>query len=462
MERIERFDHGLNAVCWRRYEQAGEEAERRLPDSPLAGVPFLIKDLGQAVEGSPDTMGSLVRRHAISRHDSNLVARFKAAGLLILGKTTSSEFGSIAETRSRLHGVTRNPWDTGRSPGGSSGGSGVAVAARYTPAAHGGDGGGSIRIPASMCGVFGLKPTRARTPMGPDVGEGWFGLSVDHALTRTVRDSAALLDATSGPDPGAPYFAPPPERPFLEDASRRPGSLRIAVSADSMLGERIDPSCARAVERTAELLEGLGHRVSFACPSVDARTVVDSMLVVMATEMVRSVELAGLAGGVEPRAELFEPFNWYLARVGRRLAATRLAAAIHLLKNTARATAPFFDDHDVFVESTVGRTPWKCGRLGPDWGGPGADHAVRGPIGLEDLRRVATPLFEFSPNTPLWNVTGQPSMSVPLHWENGLPVGVQFTARYGEESLLFRLAAQLEEARPWRDRVPPLIASRGG
>lgn len=452
----------MNAVCWRRYEQACEEAEGPLPDAPLAGVPFLLKDLGQALEGSPDTMGSQVRRHAVSRHDSNLVARFKAAGLLILGKATSSEFGSIAETRSLLHGVTRNPWDTGRSPGGSSGGSAVAVAARYTPVAHGGDGGGSIRIPASMCGVFGLKPTRARTPMGPDAGEGWFGLSVDHALTRTVRDSAALLDATSGPDPGAPYFPPPPERPFVEEANRPPGPLRIAVSTASMLGERIDPTCVRAVVRAAELLERLGHRVRVARPRVDARMVVDSMLVVMATEIARTIDLAGVAGGTEPRAELFEPFNWFMARAGKELSAPRLSTAIHRLKNTARMTAPFFEDHDVFVESTVGRTPWKSGRLRPDWGEFGADQAIQGPAGLEGIRTVARPLFEFSPNTPLWNVTGQPSMSVPLHWENGLPVGVQFTARYGEEALLFRLAAQLEEARPWRRRVPPLIETGDG
>ena len=461
MGQIERYEPDLNAVCARRYEQALREAERPLPASPLAGVPFLIKDMGQTVAGMPHTLGSPMRRDVIAERDSALVARYQAAGLLIVGQTNVPEFGASADTRSPLHGAARNPWDTARSPGGSSGGSGAAVAARYVPAAHGSDGGGSIRIPAAMCGLFGLKPTRARTPKGPRAAEGWFGLSVDHVLTRTVRDSAVLLDIAAGPDPGAPYFAPPPSRPFLEEASRPPGTLRIAVSTGAMLASKLHPEGRRAVEKTAQLLEDLGHRVAEARPAAEAGPLRRAMTVMVAADLARNIAAAGREAGRKPTEEMFEPGNWALAKLGRRLSAPALAEAIEHVKNAGRSIAPFFDDYDILVEATIAGAPPLSGAMDPS---PRQLRALRtlgrapgrAAVNLAVAKAAARSL-DHIPNTPLWNATGQPAMSVPLHWEDGLPVGVQFTARYGEESLLFRLASQLENARPWSHRLPPLL-----
>lgn len=461
MGQMERYEPDLNAVCARRYEQALREAERPLPASPLAGVPFLIKDMGQTVEGMPNTLGSPMRREVIADRDSALVARYKAAGLLIVGQTNVPEFGTSADTRSPLHGAARNPWDTARSPGGSSGGSGAAVAARYVPAAHGSDGGGSIRIPAAMCGLFGLKPTRARTPKGPRAAEGWFGLSVDHVLTRTVRDSAALLDIAAGPDPGAPYFPPPPTRPFLEEAGRPPGTLRIAVSTEAMLASKLDPEGVRAVEKTAQLLEEMGHRVTEARPTVEAGPLRRAMTTIVAAEAARNIAAAGREAGRKPTEEMFEPANWAMAQLGRRLRAPALAEAIEYVKNSGRNIAPFFDDYDILLESTIAGPPPLSGAMDPSprqlrtlrtlGRAPG-----RAAVNLAVAKAAARSLNHI-PNTPLWNATGQPAMSMPLHWADGLPVGVQFTARYGEESLLFRLASQLENARPWSHRLPPLL-----
>lgn len=461
MGQIERYEPDLNAVRARRYEQALREAERPLPASPVAGVPFLIKDIGQTVAGMPNALGSFMRRDVIAEEDSALVARFKAAGLLIVGQSASPEFGASPDTRSSRYGATRNPWDLSRSPGGSSGGSAAATAARYVPAAHGSDGGGSIRIPASMCGLFGLKPTRARTPKGPHAAEGWFGMSVDHALTRTVRDSAALLDIASGPDPGAPYFPPPPERPFLEEAGRPPGMLRIAFSTEPMLASKMDAECGRAVEKTAQLLEELGHRVSEARPAIDAGPLRRAMTTMVAADLARNITAAGREAGRKPSAEMFEAANWTLGQLGRRLDAPSLAEAIEYVKNIGREVAPFFDDYDIFAESTIAGPPWESGAADP------TERQVRA---LQKLGRIpgraavrlavkkaAARSLDAIPNTPLWNATGQPSMSVPLHWADGLPIGVQFTARYGEEGLLFRLANQLENARPWNHRLPPLL-----
>lgn len=461
MGQIERYEPDLNAVCARRYEQALREAERPLPASPLAGVPFLIKDIGQTVAGMPDALGSPMRREVIADGDSALVARYKAAGLLIVGQTNVPEFGASPDTRSPLHGATRNPWDLARSPGGSSGGSAAAVAARYVPAAHGSDGGGSIRIPAAMCGLFGLKPTRARTPKGPRVAEGWFGMSVDHVLTRTVRDSAALLDIAAGPDPGAPYFPPPPPRPFLEETGRPPGTLRIAVSTGAMLGSKLAPEGVRAVEKTAQLLEDLGHRVSEARPEVEAEPLRRAMTTMVAADLARSIAAAGREAGSKPTEEEFEPANWAMAQLGRRLRATDLAEAVEYIKNAGRSVAPFFDDYDVLAEATVAGVPPLSGAMDPP---PRRLRALRtlgrtpGRTGVNlAVKKAAARSLDHIPNTPLWNATGQPAMSVPLHWADGLPVGVQFTARYTEESLLFRLASQLENARPWTHRLPPLL-----
>ena len=463
LAQIERFEPEINAVTWRCYDPALRAAEGPLPESPLAGVPFLIKDLTLPLAGAPYEMGSRMRRGLKAHHDAALITRYKEAGLLILGLTAAPEFGAAADTVSELNGATLNPWDLERSPGGSSGGAAAAVAARYTPAAHASDGAGSIRIPASMCGLFGLKPTRGRTPKGPDAAEGWFGMSVEHAVTRTVRDSAALLDLSQGPDPGAPYYPPPPERPYMEEAGRPPGRLNIAFSTGSMLAEGMHPACVRAVEQAAGLLEELGHRVSPARPSIDADRFKESMLVMMAADMAYAVEHSARAAGRRPSEHLFEASSWLTGQIGARLTALELAEAEKHLRNIGRTTAPFFEEYDVFVEAAIARPPWKSGSLTPELSNLARLHLRSAALrpGNRPLLRAAgavgDQVLEAIPNTALWNATGQPSATVPLHWSEGLPIGVQFTARYADEALLFRLAAQLEEARPWADRLPPLL-----
>ena len=454
--RIERHEPHINAVAWRRYDLALREAEQPLPDSPVSGVPFLIKDLSQSLAGGPNTMGSRMRRHLVADEDSNLVTRYKAAGLLIVGQSTYPEFGVSADTRSALHGTTRNPWNLEHSPGGSSGGAAAAVAARYLPIAHASDGGGSIRIPSSMCGLFGLKPTRARTPKGPQTAEGWFGMSVDHAVARTVRDSAALLDISQGPDPGAPYYPPPPERSYLEEVSRPPGSLRIAISTSSMLSEKMHPECEQAVENTAQLLEELGHRVSEARPSIDRALFKEAMSVLVAADMACTIANSARDAGRRPAGDLYEATSWLTGLVGQRLPAVDLVRALRYMRNMGRSTAPFFEEHDVFVEPTIAVPPWKSGAIGDLRLLPHKRFPRR--LALKKaMRLLLEPSVAAVPNTALWNATGQPSMSMPLHWAGGLPIGVQFTARYADEGLLFRLAGQIERARPWIDRLPPIL-----
>ena len=459
---IDRYETKLNAISWRRYDVALEEAERALPDSPVSGVPFLIKGLSQTLEGAPHTLASRMRSEVVADHDSSLVARYKAAGLLVLGQSTSPEFGASPDTRSSLYGTTRNPWDLERSPGGSSGGAAAAVAARYLPAAHASDGAGSIRIPASMCGLVGLKPTRGRTPKGPDAAEGWFGLSVEHALTRTVRDSAALLDISHGPDPGAPYYPPLPDRPYLKEVTRPPGRLSIAVSTESMLSDRMDPRCAEAVDRTAGLLEELGHRVTTARPEIDRTLFKEALWIMIAADLSSAIDAAAREAGRRPSDDLFETSSWLIGLVGRRLTAGDLVTSLQYVLNIGRSTAPFFDEYDIFVEPTIARPPWRSGTLYPKVSKRTVTANLRLRGRRSAIRAVAAlgePSFRAIPNNALWNATGQPSISLPLGWAGGLPIGVQFTARYADEALLFRLAAQIEEARPWIDRLPPILAS---
>ncbi len=464
MTQIERYEPEINAVTWRRYDRALREAEEPLPDSPVAGVPFLIKDMGQALAGAPNTMGSRMRRYIVADHDSALVARYKAAGLILLGQTNAPEFGASVDTKPVLHGMTNNPWDLTRSPGGSSGGAAASVAARYVPVAHASDGGGSIRIPASMCGLFGLKPSRGRTPKGPDVGESWFGLSIDHVVGLSVRDSAALLDVTRGPDPGALYDAPSPQRPYLEELGRPTGRLRIAVSTHALLGGTIEPTCLEAVEGVAQLLDELGHEVIVDQPRVDAGPLREAMSLMVAADTAATIAASSEAAGQPPDEALFEQAIWVIGLIGERLSAKDLAEALNLVKSVGRSVAPFFETYDVFVQATLARPPWHQGAMDPTPRDERAMSLVKRIPGRKvaraAVRAVASGSLDAIPNTPLWNATGQPSMSMPLHWADGLPIGVQFTARYGDEGTLYRLASQLEEARPWKDRLPPILTER--
>jgi amidase len=442
--RSERVNGVLNAVVTPMYDEARRRAAADLPDGPFRGVPFLLKDLFTAYAGVRLSNGATACQALVPRHDSELVRRYKRAGLVVFGKTNTPEFGIPPTTENRLFGATRNPWDPQRSPGGSSGGSAAAVAARVVPMAHGGDGGGSIRIPASACGIFGLKPTRARNPLGPDVGDLLSGLVCEHALTISVRDSAALLDATAGSATGDPYFAPPIERPFLEETARDPGRLRIALSRSALTGVTVHADCVAAVDDAARLCASLGHEIVEAAPSIDPTALARGFIILYAAGAARNVLDVEEAAGMPVNAEMFEPVTWGLAEMGRQLTSADYPLALRQIQQTARQVGKFFESYDVWLTPTLAEPPLPLGTLAATYDDP-----------LAGFFRAA----DFAPFTPLINATGQPAMSVPLFWNAAnLPIGAQFVGRYGDEATLLRLAAQLEQARPWRDRRPPVCA----
>jgi amidase len=443
IEQIERLNPTLHAVITPMYEQARETAVGKLPNGPFTGVPFLLKDLGAPYAGVRMTMGSAFMRNFVPDHDNELVIRLKRAGLIIIGKTNTPELGILPTTEPRLFGASRNPWDINRTPGGSSGGSAAAVAARFVPMAHGNDGGGSIRIPASCCGLFGLKPTRARNPLGPDFGDLFSGLVIDHALTRSVRDSAALLDATAGPDTGDPYWAPPPARPFLQEVGADPGRLRIAFTTSTPRGVKVHADCIRAVEDAATLCADLGHEIVEVAPEVNGELLTKYFMTLWSAGCAWTIDGFGLETGQAPTKDQFEPLTWALYEMGRQQSASSYLLSLTFLQRVARDIARFFLKYDLWLTPTLGEPPVPLGTF---------DSPPENP--LEGLRRA----IAFVPFTPICNVTGQPAMSVPLYWNSeGLPVGVHFVGRFGDEATLFRLAAQLESARPWADRRPPIL-----
>jgi amidase len=443
IERIERLNPVLNAVVTPMYDRALEQARGELPEGPFSGVPYLLKDLGAQVAGVRYTEGSRFLAGFVSQHDQELVLRHRRAGLIGLGKTNTPEFGILPTTEPLLSGPTRNPWNLEHSSGGSSGGSAAAVASGMVPIAHASDGGGSIRIPASCCGLFGLKPTRMRNPTGPGLGDGLAGHSVEHALTRSVRDSAALLDATAGPDPGAPYFAPPPGRPFSSEVGADPGRLRIAVTTEAVTGVAVDAECVRAVEATARLCEELGHDVfPFTPAGLDGDELTSAFLVLYTAGVGAAVAVWSHALGREPQGDELEPLTWAMREVAMARGAVDYLLALARLQLISRRIATYYSGFDVWLMPVLAEPPVLLGTLDAPFDNP-----------LFPLMRAAL----YVPFTPIANVTGQPAMSVPLHWtEAGLPVGSQFMGRYADEATLFRLAAQLEEARPWAARRPPL------
>jgi Asp-tRNA(Asn)/Glu-tRNA(Gln) amidotransferase A subunit family amidase len=425
----------INAVTQEFAERAGGEPAAH---GPFTGVPFLLKDLGATLAGTPTTMGSRLFADNVAAADSALTAAYKAAGLSIFGKTNTPEFGLWPFTESDFLGVCRNPWDLDRTPGGSSGGAAAAVAAGIVPAAHASDGGGSIRTPAACCGLFGMKPSRGRVSFAP-VGEGWAGASIQHAVTRSVRDSAALLDVACRPQPGDPYFLSPPERPFVEEAAREPGQLRIAVFAGAMQSALIDPECAQAVRDAAKLCEELGHRVEEVEIPGDASAMQAAAGAVISASIAANLDAEAERRGrpIEP-GEIEAPTMATYKR-GQGVAAAAYVRGLAALHAYARAEAQLFETYDVLLLSTLGSPAIPVGSI------------------LEDPKLIAERLFAFMPNTQAFNNTGQPAMTVPLAWsKSGLPIGLQFVARMGAEATLFRLAGQLEQARPWFDRTPPL------
>ncbi len=442
--RIERLNPTLNAVVTPMYEYSRKAAAGIVPDGPFAGVPFLLKDFLAEFAGVRFTEGTAFLRDYVSREDSELVKRYKRSGLIIVAKTNTPELAVGATTEPKLFGPTHNPWATDRTPGGSSGGAAAAVAARIVPMAHGNDAGGSIRIPASCCGVFGLKPTRARNPLGPYYGDIFTGLVSEHALTLSVRDSAALLDATSGPEPGDPYWAPPASRPFIQEVGAQPGRLRIAFSTRAPLGTDLHPDCVTAVQKAAALCAELGHEVTEASPGFNAELLWQSFTTILASGFAWALEDWARRTGRTPTPDFFEPFVWAFTRRGCQTSAPDYLLALQDLQKLTREIARFFVDHDIWLTPTLGEPPVPLGTFKYSNGDP---MALR--------RRLAV----FSPFTYIGNATGQPAMSVPLYWNaEGLPVGSHFVGRFGDEATLFRLAAQLEEARPWAKRRPPVSA----
>jgi Asp-tRNA(Asn)/Glu-tRNA(Gln) amidotransferase A subunit family amidase len=437
--RTDAWNPRLHAVVIRHDDLARRAAQGRL-EGPLAGVPFLIKDLNTYLAGTVTSEGCRFFADAVAVRDSFVVDRYRGAGLVLFGKTASPELGKSPATESLLWGDTRNPWNTAYIPGGSSGGSAAAVAAGIVPAAHGSDGGGSIRLPASACGLFGLKPSRFRVPLGPGKGDGG-GLSTVHALTRSVRDSALLLDVSQGPEPGGYGSIGAPERPYVEEVGRSPGALRIGLLRKPSFDAPVHPECAKAADHAARLCEGLGHRVEEVTLPIDgvaAYAAAGLILSLGSTVAIRNREKA-LGRAVTPQD--VEPITWTRMQQYANTRAEELAHARNLQVEVHLQLAEFMQRHDVILSPTLPVLPARVGELGP-----------RRPIADFDREASAYGLF-----TMLFNFTGQPAMSVPLHWTpDGLPVGVHFAGRYGEEALLLRLAGQLEQASPWFGRRPAL------
>ena len=439
ISRIERVNTRLNAIVTKMYDEARQSISSGLPDGPFLGVPFLLKDLGATYSGVRLTGGSRVLAENVPDYDNELVRRYKAAGLVTVGRTNTPEFGLNVSTEPAFLGPARNPWNTGRSTGGSSGGSAAAVAARIVPIAHASDGGGSIRIPASCCGLFGMKPSRGRMPTGPEFGEMWEGFAIDHAVSLSVRDDAALLDATSGPEIGGPYGIPAPVSPFLKEVGTHPGRLRIALFTKGA-SDRTHPDCIAAVTDAADLCESLGHRVEEASPAIAYEPLLEAFQLVVRAHTASLLNLIGRIQGRDVTADMVEPQTWELARAGRKASAADLAGSKSLFNTATRTVASFLRGYDVILTPTLGEPPREIGHF----------DTVNLPLDALGKR-----VFDFIPFTWLHNVTGCPAMSVPLYWNaDKLPIGVQFAGRYADEATLYRLAGQLEKTRPWRNRVP--------
>lgn len=443
--RVERLDPQLNAVIHERFDAARAEAAADLPDGPFRGVPFLVKDLGCAIAGEPHHQGNALLKSIGYRapEDSFLYRRFRAMGLVTLGRTNTPEFGSTVTTEPVAYGPARNPWNTDHSTGGSSGGSGAAVAAGLVPMAHANDGGGSIRIPASENGLVGLKPTRGRVSHGPEAGEGWAGSTIDGVVSRSVRDSAAALDGINGREVGDPYNAVPPARPFLEEVGADPGRLRVGLCPGLPDGST-EAECMAGVEVAGRLLESLGHKVEVAHPAAmfDDELGAHFLTVLSASSAAEFDALAKLAGRPLTEDDV-EPTNWFFAERGRAVSAPDYIAAVNGFHAWQRRLAAWWEDEggfDVLVTPTMSTPPPPIGWLSDPDEGPG---------------RVAH-LVAF---TSQFNVSGQPAVSLPLHMsESGLPIGIQFVGPYGDESMLIRLASQLEDAAPWAGRTPAVWA----
>jgi amidase len=442
LARLDAVNPKINAVTQDHRDLARRLVAAGLPEGPLRGVPFLIKDLYATIAGTVTSNGCAFFRDNVADHDTEMVRRYRRAGMALFGKTNTPEFGLTVTTEPRAFGAARNPWSLAHSTGGSSGGSAAAVAAGIVPVAHASDGGGSIRIPASCCGLFGLKPTRARNPAGPDRGDGWSGMSTEHVVSRTVRDSAAVLDVTRGPDVGAPYFAAPPRRPYLEEVGAEAGRLRIGFMTATSDGIPLHPEVERATTAAVALAESLGHVVEEVSPRFTDESYGEAFRTIIGGNVAMSIHRHAARMQKPMTEESFETITWMLAAQGRQQSAMEYATAVQTMQRVGRNVGAFFTDFDVLLTPTMPDPPQPIGhfRMTTD------DPAAEGP-------KVARGTMF----TSVFNASGNPAASLPLHWTpEGLPVGVQIVGRYGDEATLFRLATQFEATQPWFAKRPKL------
>jgi amidase len=445
--RIEALNPELNAVIHPLFGKGLEAAKGELPDGPFRGVPFLLKDLLAHSAGDPMHEGMKHLRDIgwVEEEDTELVRRFREAGFVILGKTNTPELGILATTEPEAYGPTRNPWDTGRSPAGSSGGSAAAVAAGMVPVAHANDGGGSIRMPAAACGLVGLKPSRGRVSQAPEFGDVMTGLVAEHVVARSVRDSARILDLIEGEAPGDPYTAPTPSRPYLEEVGAGPGNLRVGLMTTAPAGTfDVHADCVAAAEAAAQLLELMGHTIERSYPSaLDDGDYTERFIQRWAAGVGWNLDFWSRKTGRQVTEEGVEGSTWALAEMGRAFDASQYLTALEYQQRASRGAASWWaEGFDLLLTPTMGEPPTPLGSFAPDPDNP------------------AAPLFRCIPTAgfaAFWNTTGQPAISLPLHWsDEGLPIGIQLVAAYGREDLLIRVASQLEEAQPWADRRPAL------
>jgi amidase len=438
--RIDEHNPTLNAVIHDARDEARATAAGELPDGPFRGVPFLIKDLGCPVAGWPRTSGSRFLKDEVTPEDGELTRRFRASGVVLLGKTNTPELGITGTSESALLGPCRSPWNPDHIAGGSSGGAASATAAGIVPLAHASDGLGSIRIPAACCGLFGMKTTRERNPSGPRDGDRVLGFGVDHVVSRTVRDSAAMLECTGYPEPASPYASPAKARPYMEEIATPPSQLRIAFSTETPSGRPIDAEIEAAAKETVALLESLGHIVEERGLDIEYRALYKTQGRVAAANAAAGYLDYVERVGREAREDELEPLTWAGIRNGQKLSGEQVMRSLRRLRDFDREIMQLFEEFDVFMSPVMGTVPPKIGHIDP--------------VNLEP-REVGKRQAKAFPFTPPFNFTGQPAMSVPLFESSeGLPIGIQFAGRYADEGTLFRLAGQLEQVKPWIGRRP--------
>lgn len=444
---IDAINPELNGVVSRIPDLANAEIAAGLPNGPFKGVPFLVKELGIQMKGSPSRCGSKLTEDLIAAEDTELAIRFRAAGLVTAAMTATLEFGFNPSTESIYYEPTHNPWDVRRSPGGSSGGSASMVAGGAVPMAHANDGGGSIRIPASCCGLVGLKPTRNRVPTGPSFGDWLNGLAGEFVVSRSVRDTAAILDAVEGADIGPPDLITPPEHPYMEELTQAPGKLRIAWSDKAISGVEVHPDVVTGLHETVKLMESLGHEMVEDQIQIDWAHFFEALIVLWTAYLAWAIDILANAVKRTPSYGNMERVTVELYEHGKSLTAMQMHDAIANINTVSRQSGVLFEKNDLFLTPTIAQPPLILGTLNQNEAGVDA---------REWTRRV----FDWVPFTPLFNSTGQPAISLPLHWSpDGLPIGMQFAASLNDEATLLRLAAQLEKAKPWKDKTPPVFYS---